>query len=37
VPTAYQTLAGGVIILLAISTSTIYAIAGKRMSVTARD
>ena len=37
VPTAYQTLAGGVIILLAISTSTIYAIAGKRMSVVARD
>ena len=37
VPTAYQTLAGGIIILLAISTSTIYAVAGKRMSVKARD
>ena len=37
VPTAYQTFAGGVIILLAISTSTIYTIAGKRMAAGARD
>jgi len=35
IPTAYQTLAGGLIVILAISTSTIYSFAGKRMSLKA--
>ena len=33
VPNAYQTLAGGLIVILAISTSTIYALVSKRMSL----
>ena len=37
VPTAYQTLAGGVIIILAISTSTIYTFAGKKTSLKVGD
>jgi Ribose/xylose/arabinose/galactoside ABC-type transport systems, permease components len=37
VPTAYQTLAGGLIIILAISTSTIYTFTGKKTSLKVGD
>ena len=36
-PSAYQTLASGLIVILAISTSTIYMLVGNRMSLRARE